>query len=42
MTSDLALEIGIDLGDGSLFASPIISKRGSYFVYSVSQRFPDE
>ncbi len=42
LTPDLSLEMGIDLGDGSLFHSPITSRRGSYYVYSISQRFPDE
>lgn len=41
-TPELSLETGIDLGDGSLFCSPSIGSRGSYYVYSISQRFPDE
>lgn len=41
-TPELALETGVDLGDGSLFCSPTTGTRGSYYVYSISQRFPDE
>jgi hypothetical protein len=42
LTPELSLEMGIDLGDGCLFHSPVISRRGSYYVCSISQRFPDE
>lgn len=42
ITPELSLETGIDFGDGSLFRSPIAGTRGSYYVYSISQRFPDE
>jgi hypothetical protein len=42
LTPELSMEMGIDLGDGSIFHSPVTSSRGSYYVYSISQRFPDE
>jgi hypothetical protein len=41
-TRELSLETGIDLGDGSLFHTPATVARNSYYVYSISQRFPDE